>query len=133
MSKGKNAHIRNSTAEFLVFSLQAGESGIEVRIEDETVWLTQKLMATLVEVDVRTVNEHIGNIYRDAEQSRRATIRKFRIVQTTPTAHSPPAPAANTRSVSRLSGPGHAPPHAGHSSRSCPRRLPHSGQRTTGV
>ncbi|MBE0538004.1 MAG: virulence RhuM family protein [Phycisphaerae bacterium] len=82
MTKKKKLQVRNSTAEFLVFSLQAGESGIEVRIEDETVWLTQKLMATLFEVDIRTVNEHIGNIYRDGEQSRRATIRKFRIVQT---------------------------------------------------
>jgi hypothetical protein len=82
MTKKKKLQIRNSTAEFLVFTLQAGQDGIDVRIEDETVWLTQKLMAALFEVDVRTVNEHLGNIYHDGEQSRRATIRKFRIVQT---------------------------------------------------
>ena len=81
MSKEKNLQIRNSTAEFLIFTRQAGEDGIEVRIEDETVWLTQKLMATLFEVDVRTINEHLGNIYESGEQRRDATVRKFRIVQ----------------------------------------------------
>ena len=46
---------------------------------DETVWLTQKLMAVLFEVEVRTINEHLGNIYENGEQHREATIRKFRI------------------------------------------------------
>jgi len=71
----------NSTAEFLIFTRQAGEDGIEVRVADETVWLTQKLMATLFEVDVRTINEHLGNVYDNGEQHREATIRKFRIVR----------------------------------------------------
>ena len=53
--------IRNSTAEFLIFTRQAGEDGIEVRVEDETVWLTQKLMAALFEVTVPTINEHLAN------------------------------------------------------------------------
>jgi len=73
--------IRNSTAEFLIFTRQAGEDGIEVRVEGETVWLTQKLMAALFEVDIRTVNEHLGNLYNAGEQRREATIRKFRIVR----------------------------------------------------
>ena len=81
MKPEKKLQIRNSTAEFLIFTRQAGEDGIEVRIEDETVWLTQKLMAALFEVDVRTVNEHLGNLYQDGEQRREATIRKFRIVR----------------------------------------------------
>ncbi|HIJ96520.1 MAG TPA: virulence RhuM family protein [Desulfuromonadales bacterium] len=81
MSKQPTLHIRNSTAEFLIFSKQAGENGIEVRVENETVWLTQKLLAVLFEVDVRTINEHLGNIYQTGEQSRDSTIRKFRIVQ----------------------------------------------------
>ena len=82
MSRDKNKlQIRNSTAEFLIFTRQTGEDGIEVRVEDETVWLTQKLMATLFEVDIRTVNEHLGNLYNAGEQRREATIRKFRIVQ----------------------------------------------------
>lgn len=80
MDKAK-LRIRNSTAEFLVFTRQAGEDGIEVRVEDETIWLTQKLMATLFDVDVRTISEHLGNVYQAGEQSRSATIRKFRIVR----------------------------------------------------
>jgi len=79
--KEKKLQIRNSTAEFLIFTKQAGESTVEVRVEDETVWLTQKLMSVLFEVDVRTINEHLGNIYENGEQRREAIIRKFRIVQ----------------------------------------------------
>ncbi len=82
MSKEKKLQIRNSTAEFLVFTTQAGEDAIEVRVADETVWLSQKLMAALFEVDVRTVSEHLGNVFASGEQSEQATIRKFRIVQT---------------------------------------------------
>lgn len=80
MSKEKKLQIRNSTAEFLVFTRQAGENGIEVRVEGETVWLTQKLMAALLEVDERTINEHLGNIFEGGEQQREATVRKLRIV-----------------------------------------------------
>lgn len=54
---------------------------IRVRIEDENVWLTQKLMAELFGVDVRTVNEHLVNIYLERELDKNLTIRKFRIVQ----------------------------------------------------
>ena len=79
MSKEKKLQIRNSTAEFLIFTRQAGEDGIEVRVADETVWLTQKLMAALFEVDVRTVNEHLGNIFANTELREDSVIRKFRI------------------------------------------------------
>ena len=81
MSEKKKLQIRNSTAEFLIFTRPAGENGIEVRVAEATVWLTQKLMAALFEVDVRTINEHLGNIYEGGEQRRVATLRKFRIVQ----------------------------------------------------
>ena len=81
MKKEQPLQIRNSTAEFLIFTRQAGEDGIEVRVAEETVWLTQKLMAALFDVDVRTVNEHLGNLYRDGEQQREATVRNFRIVR----------------------------------------------------
>lgn len=81
MTKKKTLRIRNSTAEFLIFSKQAGENSIEVRVEDETVWLSQKLMAVLFEVDVRTINEHLGNVYKSGELNREVTVRKFRIVQ----------------------------------------------------
>jgi len=81
MSKERKLQIRNSTAEFLIFTRQAGENSIEVRVEDDTVWLTQKLIAVLFDVDVRTINEHLSNIYQSGELQREATIRKFRIVQ----------------------------------------------------
>ena len=77
----EHLQIRNSTAEFLIFTSQANENTIEVRIEDETVWLTQKLIAELFGVDVRTINEHLKNIYTEGELVEEATIRNFRIVQ----------------------------------------------------
>ena len=78
MSPPKKIQIRNSTAEFLVFTAQAGENGIEVRVEGETVWLTQKLIAALFAVDVRTVSEHLQNIFTSGELTEAAVIRKFR-------------------------------------------------------
>ncbi|MDP3432517.1 MAG: phosphoribosylaminoimidazolesuccinocarboxamide synthase [Bacteroidota bacterium] len=75
----KKLQIRNSTAEFLVFTKQAGESTIDVRIEDETVWLTQKLLAVLFEVDVRTISEHLKNIFNSHELDTNSVIRNFRI------------------------------------------------------
>lgn len=70
--------IRNSTAEFLIFTGHAGEDSIEARYEDDTVWLTQKLMAELFDVDVRTVSEHLKNIFSSGELSMDSAIRKFR-------------------------------------------------------
>ena len=75
----KFLQIRNSTAEFLIFTSQVGKNTIEVRVEDETVWLTQKLIAALFEVDVRTINEHLGNIFKSNELQEKAVIRNFRI------------------------------------------------------
>jgi hypothetical protein len=74
--------IRNSTAEFLIFTSTAGEESIEVRYEDETIWLSQKMMAALFDVGLPNINEHLKNIYDSGELTRKATIRKFRIVQT---------------------------------------------------
>lgn len=81
MSQEKKATIRNSTAEFLIFTGQAEKDHIEVRIAEETVWLTQKLMGVLFEVSVPTINEHLSNLFSQNEISRVATIRNFRIVQ----------------------------------------------------
>jgi len=53
-----------------------------MRYENENIWLTQKMMAELYDVDVRTINEHIKKIYSDGELTESATIRKFRIVHT---------------------------------------------------
>ena len=71
--------VRNSTAEFLIFSAQTGGDGLDVRYEDETIWLTQKLMARLFDVDVRTVSEHLSNIFSSSELEQDSVIRKFRI------------------------------------------------------
>ena len=78
MSTEKKLQIRNSTAEFLIFTGQAGEDGIEVRVTDETVWLSQKLLAELFGVDVRTISEHLGNLFDSAELKADSVIRKFR-------------------------------------------------------
>ncbi|MEO9214673.1 MAG: RhuM family protein [Rhodanobacter sp.] len=71
--------LRNSTAEFLIFTAQAGEPSIEARYENDTVWLSQKLMAELFAVDVRTVSEHLKNIIVSDELAEDAVVRKFRI------------------------------------------------------
>lgn len=71
--------IRNSTAEFLIFSAQSGGDGFEVRYEDETIWLAQKLMAQLFDVTVPTINEHLKNIFAQGEIDEDSVIRKFRI------------------------------------------------------
>ena len=71
--------IRNSTAEFLIFTGQSGELSIEARYEEDTIWLSQKLIAELFDVDVRTVSEHFKNIFQSAELNEEAVIRKFRI------------------------------------------------------
>ena len=55
---------------------------MEMRYEDENIWLTQKMMAALYDVSLPTINEHIKKIYDDSELIEEATIRKFRIVQT---------------------------------------------------
>ena len=76
--------IRSSAAEYLTYVATVGEQqdSIEMRYEDENIWLTQKMMATLYDVDVRTINEHIKKIYSDSELEEDSTIRKFRIAQT---------------------------------------------------
>jgi len=80
--KDKKIQIRNSTAEFLIFTNQSKTSTIEVRYEDETIWLSQKLMAELFDVEVNTINYHLKEIYKSGEIQEERTIRKFRIVQT---------------------------------------------------
>ena len=76
--------IRSSAAEYLTYIASVGDQqdSFEMRYEDENIWLTQKMMATLYDVDVRTINEHIKKIYSDSELEEDLTIRNFRIVQT---------------------------------------------------
>ena len=76
--------IRSSVAEYLTDVVFGGDQqdSIEMHYEDDNIWLTQKMMATLYDVDVRTINEHIKKIYSDSELEEDATIRNFRVVQT---------------------------------------------------
>jgi len=78
MRKGKKLQIRNSTAEFLIFTRQAGEDGIEVRVENETVWLTQKLIGVLFDKGRSTITEHLKTIFGTGELDEKAVCRDSR-------------------------------------------------------
>lgn len=84
MKKQPEITIRSSAAEYLTFVAATGDNpaSIEMRYQDENVWLTQRMMAELYGVDIRTVNEHIVKVFSDKELTEEATIRNFRIVQT---------------------------------------------------
>ena len=83
-SEKKDISIRSSAAEYLTFVAATGDdkNSVEVRYEDENIWITQKMLAVLYEVDVRTINYHIKKIFEDSELTEESTIRNFRIVQT---------------------------------------------------
>lgn len=68
-------------SEMLVYVAEDGRTRVECRFQSETIWLSQKLMADLFDKDVRTINEHLQNLYEEGEIAPEATIRKFRIVQ----------------------------------------------------
>ena len=70
-----------SQSEIILYQTEDNRTRIEVRLENETVWLTQRQMAELFQKDLRTINEHIQNVFGEGELQRGATIRKFRIVQ----------------------------------------------------
>lgn len=85
MQKEKNeVTIHDSTAEYLTYVASVGDQAdsMEMRYEDENIWLTQKMMAALYDISIPTINEHIKRIYDDDELTEKATIRKYRIVQT---------------------------------------------------
>lgn len=76
--------VRSSAAEYLTFVAATGarETSVEMRYENENIWLTQKTMATLYDVDVRTINEHLKKVFDDGGLTDdEATVRNFRIVQ----------------------------------------------------
>lgn len=70
-----------SQSSFVLYATEDGRTRIQCRFEEETIWLTQALIAELFHKDVRTINEHLVNIYEEGELTREATIRKFRIVR----------------------------------------------------
>lgn len=71
----------NDPGEVILFQTEDGQTRVDVRLIDETVWLSQRQLADLFQKDVRTVNEHIQNIFEERELQPAGTIRKFRIVQ----------------------------------------------------
>lgn len=83
MSK-KEISIRSSAAEYLTFIAATGDNkdSVEVRYEDENIWITQKMLAVLYEVDVADINYHIKKVFEDSELTQESTIKKFLIVQT---------------------------------------------------
>ena len=82
MSNTEKENLSALTGGDLIFyQTEDGQTRLQAQLKDETVWLTQKQMAELFQKDVRTINEHIQNIFDEGELQRGATIRKFRIVQ----------------------------------------------------
>ena len=78
----KKLQIRNSTAEFLIFTNQAKEDGIEVRLQGETIWLSQKLMAALFDCSTDNIGLHLKNIFQDGELDENSTTEYFSVVAT---------------------------------------------------
>lgn len=77
--KPKASLVRSSAAEYLTFVASSGQGGVEAIYADENVWITQKMLATLYDVDVRTVNYHIKKVFSDSELQEDSVIRNFRI------------------------------------------------------
>ena len=85
MKKQKNISlVRSSAAEYLTFVAAGGgsEASVEIRYEDENIWLTQRMMATLYNVTVPAINQHLKRLYEDNELTREATVKQYLIVQT---------------------------------------------------
>lgn len=84
MSKNKETppSIRSSAAEYLTFIAASGEGGVEAIYADEDIWLSQKMLAALYNVNVRTISEHLKNLFADSELQEDAVIRNFRITAT---------------------------------------------------
>ena len=77
----KELQIRNSTVDFLVFTRDAGEDGIEVRVQNGDVWLTQKAISQLFDVDRSVVTKHLSNIFKEGELDENSVVRNFRTTE----------------------------------------------------
>ena len=82
MEKNKNNIIRSSSVEYLTFIAATGDGGINAIYEDENIWLSQKMMAELYQVNVRTINDHLQKIFNDSEVEKESVVRNFRITAT---------------------------------------------------
>ncbi len=79
MDKKKKLQIRNSTVEFLIFSNQKGQDGIEVRFENDTIWLSQKLMAILFDCSSDNISLHLKNIFKSGELDENSVVEDFSV------------------------------------------------------
>ena len=75
------ANEEQNRSELILYQTEDGKTRLEVRLQDETAWLTQKMIADLFGVEVNTINYHVKEIFSTGELTERAVIRKFRIVQ----------------------------------------------------
>jgi|GEM_PF-1172862 len=96
---------RSSAAEYLTFITAKGEGGVEAIYADEDVWLSQKMMATLYDVNVRTINEHLKKLFSDDELREDSVIRKFRITAVKPMGFDRIGPNALPSLLDRETGP----------------------------
>jgi hypothetical protein len=81
MNTNNQLQIRNSTAEFLIFTKQANAESIEVRVQDETIWLSQRLMALLFDTSTDNIGLHLKNIYAENELNEKSTTEDFLVVR----------------------------------------------------
>ena len=77
----KQLEIRNSTAEFLTFVLDGKDDGVQVIYKDETIWATQRVMATLFDCSTDNIGVHLRNIFQSQELDKEATTEKISVVQ----------------------------------------------------
>lgn len=81
ITMAKNLIIRSSTEEFITFKLQEKDKGIQIRYENETLWMTQKAMAELFDVEQPAIAKHLINIYNEKELDKDSTYSKMELVQ----------------------------------------------------
>lgn len=81
-TNNKKSLVRSSSAEYLTFIAATGEGSVDAIYADENIWVTQKMMGTFYNVDVRTINEHLKNIFKDTELQESSVIRKYWITAT---------------------------------------------------
>ena len=81
-NKIEKSIVRSSSAEYLTFIASTGEGGVEVIYADENIWLTQKMMGTLYDVETHTVNYHLKKLFSDSKLNENAVVRNFRITAT---------------------------------------------------
>jgi hypothetical protein len=79
MTKKKRLQIRNSTAEFFIFTNQAKDDGIEVRVQNEMIWLSQKLMGTLFDCSTDNISLHLKNIFKENELDENSVTEEFSV------------------------------------------------------